>query len=99
LNVSTLNEQATTNPAVAVLTGMYRAHQEALRTSEDYRKGGATQANDEGILQELRKGVGKVLEVSATTPTIVPSSEQDYLGKEYSVEESREVGVDSDDLY
>lgn len=71
-----LTKQMTNNPAVAVITGAYRANLEAKQDSSAYRYQAALRNSRDSSLQAARTGVGRVLEQAANvkpaTPKIIP---------------------------
>jgi len=93
------NPWTSISPPMVYLSAMYRAHQEVLKTSKDYRRNAAVLARQDSKLQEARLGVGRVLEEAAKIPPSVPAKEQLYdLNKEQTVEQQRRTAVATDGI-
>lgn len=90
-------EDASANPAIHTLLGVHRAHQEISKSSTDYRESAASLMFNDSKLQKQKEGVGKIVEVSMSAPTVYPTN--DPLAEDVSLEDSRSTGVDTEGLY
>jgi hypothetical protein len=90
-------QDASANPAIHTLIGVYRAHQEISKGSGAYREEAASLMANESTLEKQKEGVGKIIEVSMSSPPVVPSNDPPTEG--VSLEDSRSTGVDTEGLY
>jgi len=90
-------KDASANPAIQTLVGVYRAHQEISKGSGSYREQAASLMANESTLQKQKEGVGKIVEVAMSAPTVVPSN--DPPTEEVSLDDTRSSGVDTEGLY
>lgn len=93
------NPWTSISPSMVYLAAIYRAHQEVLKTSKDYRRNAAMSSKNDSKLQEARLSVGRIFESEALTPPSVPSKTQLYTGKEYTVAEQRQTAVADDGIF
>ena len=85
----------TVNPAVNILLGVYRSHQEILRGPGSYRAAAAANAEAEAKTHTQRKGLAKTVEAAAAAPTAVPNISEEAQSSAVPLYDSRQGSVDT----
>lgn len=85
------NPWGSIDPTMTTLAAVFRAHQEVLRSSKDYRRSSANFARSDSKLQEARLSVSRIIENTEQTPVAVLATKQPYSDEKDF--ESRQVPI------